>query len=158
MARVYERGRSAERMRRMYPGGRATAGAKRYARAWVRVISTGLLPSRWVVLAVPGRSSGAVRRVPLGMADVGGRWYLVSMLGECNWTRNVRAAGGEALLDGRRRGPVRLTEVPAADRGPILRRYLEKVPGARAHIRPLDTPAATAVACAHTPVFRVDRG
>jgi hypothetical protein len=74
-------------------------------------------------------------RVPLGMADVDGQWYLVSMLGgECHWVLNVRAADGHAVLHRRRATRVRLVEVPAPDRGPILRRYVEKVPGARPHI------------------------
>ena len=50
--------------------------------------------------------TGAVTRFPLGMADVDNQWYLVSMLGEnCNWVKNVRAAGGRATLR-RRRAPV----------------------------------------------------
>ena len=68
------------------------------------------------------------------MADVGGHWYLVSMLGECAWVHNVRAAGGRVVLRRRRSYPCRLEEVPAAGRGPILKRYVDKVPGGRPHI------------------------
>jgi hypothetical protein len=68
------------------------------------------------------------------MADVGGRWFLVSMLGECNWVKNVRAAGGRAVLRRRGRRPVKLIEVPVEQRAPILRRYVDKVPGGRPHI------------------------
>jgi len=94
----------------------------------------GLLPTRWVTLEVPGHRTGELRRFPLGMADVRGRWYLVSMLGECAWVRNVRAADGRVVL--RRRHPHQRTlqEVPVEDRGPILRRYVDKVPGGRPHI------------------------
>ena len=104
-------------------------------RSYSRICRSG---RRWVTLEVPGRRSGKITRFPLGMADLDGRWYLVSMLGDCNWTRNVRAAHGHAhLVRGRKRRPVVLDEIPVADRPPILKRYLEKVPGGRPHI-PVD--------------------
>ena len=77
----------------MYVRGRGNATARRYARFWNMAFRLGLLPRRWVTLEVRGRRTGTVTRFPLGMADVGGQWYIVSMLGECNWVRNVRVAG-----------------------------------------------------------------
>lgn len=118
----------------MYSGGRGDDTARWYARLWRRVFRTGVMPRRWVVLEVPGRVSGRTTSFPLGMADLNGRWYLVSMLGECNWVLNVRAAAGRAVLRRHRRKPVCLLEVPTADRAMVLRRYVEKVPGARPHI------------------------
>lgn len=141
----------------MYAGGRGNPVARRYARFWNRVIMLGLLPRRWVCLEVPGRRSGKPTRFPLGMADVDGRWYLVAMLGECNWTRNVRANGGQAVLIRRGRRPVRLTEVPAADRAAILRRYVDIAPGGRPHVpveRGAGLPEFAAVAD-RFPVFEV---
>jgi deazaflavin-dependent oxidoreductase (nitroreductase family) len=131
---------SDEQVRRMYESGRGDTMARRMARFWARVHSLGLLPKRWVTLEVPGHRSGELRRFPLGMADVDGRWYLVSMLGECAWTRNVRAADGQVVLRHRRARPCTLHEVPVEDRGPILRRYVDKVPGGRPHI-PVDRGA-----------------
>jgi hypothetical protein len=91
------------------------------------------------------------------MADLDGRWYLVSMLGECHWVRNVRAADGRAVLRRRRRRPVRLLEVATAERAPILRRYVEKVPGGRPHIPvPVGAPLEAFAAVADRfPVFEV---
>jgi hypothetical protein len=92
------------------------------------------------------------------MADWQGEWYLVSMLGaDCNWVRNVRSANGEATL--RHRGVLRcrLVEVPIEERPPILKRYLEKVPGARPHV-PLVPGAPLAdftQIASRFPVFRV---
>lgn len=149
---------SDERLRRMYPGGRADPTARRLSHFWAAAFRLGLLPRRWVTLEVAGRSSGRPVRFPLGMARSGGDRYLVSMLGEnCNWVRNVRAAGGQAVL--RRRSAVRchLVEVPAAERAPILKRYVEQVPGGRPHI-PVDrrAPVAAFEAIADRyPVFRV---
>jgi len=125
---------SDERIRQMYASGRGDATARRMARFWAGVHSLGLLPKRWVTLEVPGHRSGELRRFPLGLADVDGRWYLVSMLGECAWVRNVRAADGRVVLRRRRGRECILREVPAEDRGPILRRYVDKVPGGRPHI------------------------
>ena len=150
-------GTQADRLRAMYAGGHGNATAKRFARLWNRALHLGLLPPRWVSLEVVGRRSGQVTRFPIGMADVGGQWYLVSMLGECNWVRNVRAAGGRATLRRRTARPVWLVEVPAAERAPILKRFVEKAPGGRPHI-PVDrhepVEAFEAIAADH-PVFRV---
>jgi deazaflavin-dependent oxidoreductase (nitroreductase family) len=149
---------SASRLRAMYPGGRADDTARRFARFWSVVFSSGVLPRRWVTLEVPGRRSGRPRRFPLGMADWHGRWYLVPMLGErCNWVRNVRAAHGEVVVHRGRRRSCRLVEVPVGERAPILQRYLATVPGARPHIpvragAPLTDFAAIA---ARYPVFQV---
>lgn len=141
----------------MYVGGRGNATARRYSRAWSWVIARGLGPRRWATLEVRGRRSGQLRTFPLGLADVDGRWYAVSMLGECAWTRNVRAAGGEVVLHGRGWGPVHLVDVPVAQRAPVLARYVDKVPGARPHVAvPVGATLAqfAAVADRH-PVFHV---
>lgn len=149
---------SDERARDMYATGRADRSARRLARLWARVFQLGVLPRRWVTLEVPGHRSGEIRRFPLGMADVDGRWYLVSMLGECAWVQNVRAARGRAVLRRGRGRRCRLREVPVTERAPILRRYVDTVPGARPHIAaprgaPLD--AFEDVAADH-PVFAVE--
>ena len=146
--------------RAMYAGGRGNATARRLSRFWSAAFAAGLFPRRGVTLEVTGRRSGRVTRFPLIAVDVGGEWYLVSMLGEdCNWVRNVRAAGGRAVVvRRRRRNPRLLVEVPVADRAPILRRYLAEAPGGRPHVpvdhrAPLDELAHVA---ARYPVFRID--
>ena len=121
--------------------------------------SAGLLsPRRAVTLEVRGRRSGRVISVPVAVADYQGQQYLVSMLGNgSNWVRNVRAAGGHAVLRRRRRQPVLLEEVEVGARPPILRRYLAVAPGARPHLpvtqhAPLEAFAAIAE---RYPVFRI---
>jgi hypothetical protein len=93
------------------------------------------------------------------MADVDGQWYVVSMLGECNWVRNVRAAHGHATLRRFRAREVRLVELPVQERAPVIRAYVRKVPGGRPHI-PVDrhepVEAFEAVASGY-PVFKVMR-
>jgi hypothetical protein len=159
MSGGFDVSRQDKRLREMYVGGQGNATARRYARAWNIVMRLGLMPRRWVSLEVRGRRTGRVTRFPLGMADVGGRWYVVSMLGECNWVRNVRAADGRATLRRYRSRQVRLVEIPAGERAPVIRRYVTKVPGGRPHI-PVDrrepVEAFERVA-ADYPVFEVVR-
>lgn len=149
---------SDDELRAMYPAGRADARARRLSRRWARVFALGLMPRRWVTLEVTGRKSGRLVRFPVGMADWNGSWYLVSMLGEqCNWVQNVHAAEGRAVLRRRRPLACRLVAVPACERPPIVRRYLQKVPGARPHV-PVDRCAPEAefhAISAQYPVFRV---
>jgi F420H(2)-dependent quinone reductase len=149
---------SDDELRAMYPGGRADQTARRLAQLWARAFDLGLLPKRWVTLEVAGRRSGRLTRFPLGMADRDGQWYLVPMLGEhCNWVQNVRAADGRVTLRHRRAVHCRLVEVPVPERPPIIKRYLDKVPGARPHI-PVDrhAPLAEFIAISpRYPVFRV---
>jgi deazaflavin-dependent oxidoreductase (nitroreductase family) len=115
-----------------------------------------LLPDRVATLEVPGRRTGRPVSVPLVVAHHDGERYLVSMLGEdAGWVRNVRAAGGRAVLRHGRRETVRLIEVEAGARAPILRRYLAVAPGARAHL-PVDRdapPSEFERVAADVPVF-----
>jgi hypothetical protein len=70
---------------------------------------------------------------------------VVSMLGESsNWLRNVRAAGGRAVLRHDRREAVRLEEVDADARAPVVHRYLSLAPGPRAFI-PVDPDAPSKI-------------
>jgi deazaflavin-dependent oxidoreductase (nitroreductase family) len=103
--------------------------------------AAGIAPKRLVTLEVRGRRSGRRLAVPVVLADYDGQRYLVAMLGnEASWVRNARAAGGEAVLRHGRRESVRLEEIDAAMRAPILQRYLQVAPGARAHF-PVDRRA-----------------
>lgn len=145
--------------RRMYPGGRPGWLARVLIRADAAQFAAGRLsPRRAVTLEVTGRRSGRTVAVPVVVADLDGERYLVSMLGDqANWVRNVRAAGGRAVLRRTVAERVLLREVPVADRPPILRRYLDLAPGARPHV-PVDRRAPladlAAVAARH-PVFHV---
>ena len=69
----------------------------------------------------------------------------------------VRAARGRAVLRSGSREEVRLEEVPAEQRAPILRAYLQLAPGARPHV-PVNKDAPMAefekIATAF-PVFQV---
>jgi deazaflavin-dependent oxidoreductase (nitroreductase family) len=75
-------------------------------------------------LSVAGRKSGAARSVPVIPVEHAGSRYLVSTRGEAEWVRNLRAAGGHATLKDRAGArEIRTSEVPAAEREPILAAY-----------------------------------
>lgn len=116
-------------------------------------------PHRMKALEVRGRRSGRLRSFPVVVADYGGGRYLVAMLGEgANWVANVRAAQGKAVLHHGRREAVNLVEVNPEDRAPILQRYLQLAPGARAHI-PVDPQGPLREfegIAAYYPVFRIE--
>jgi len=78
------------------------------------------------VLEVRGRKSGEWRRTPVNPLDFGDGRYLVAPRGNAQWVRNMRAAGGGRLVAGRRVEEVRATEVPDAEKAPVLRAYLER--------------------------------
>jgi deazaflavin-dependent oxidoreductase (nitroreductase family) len=142
----------------LYRGRRPNWLARILSRASAAVASSGVAPNYLVTLEVTGRKSGRIFSLPLVMAVVDGQRYLVSMLGEnVQWVHNVRAAGGKAVLRSWRREEIQLEEVPAAQRAPILKSYLQRAPGARPHV-PVNKDAALAefqkVAAAF-PVFRL---
>ena len=126
-------------------------------RAWAAVGSLGIASTSLVTLEVTGRTSGRLVSLPVVMVVVEGQRYLVSMLGENGqWVRNVRAAGGRAVLRSGGREAIHLEEVPTDQRAPILREYLQRAPGARPHV-PVDKDApltAFAQIAAAFPVFR----
>jgi deazaflavin-dependent oxidoreductase (nitroreductase family) len=142
----------------MYRGNRPHHLARLLNRAWAGLASAGLGPSRLARLEVRGRRTGRTVSFPVVVADYQGSRYLVSMLGEdTNWVRNVRAAGGRAVLRRRHGEEVQLQEVAPAGRPAILRRYLDCAPGARSHI-PVDRRAPVtefAAVAGRYPVFRV---
>lgn len=118
----------------------------------------GIAPNYLVSLEVMGRRSGRALSFPLVMVVVDGQRYLVSMLGaDVAWVKNLRAADGQALLRHGRSERVRLEELAVEKRGPVLKAYLERAPGARPHLAvhkdaPLEEFDAIA---SQIPVFRV---
>jgi len=147
--------------RTMYAGGRPGPRAKRLNAFWARAARLGLGGDRLVTLEVIGRTSGRPISVPLMPARVDGVLYLGSMLGEgANWVRNVRAAGGHAVLHhAGRHERVVLAEVPVDQRAPLIKAFLDAAPGARPHV-PVDRNAPLhqiAAVADQIPIFRVER-
>ena len=84
----------------MKPQDYSARTAYRVPAAWYRRLnglgvlptSLGLAPRDAVTLHVRGRTSGKVRRVPILRTRYREEDYLVSLAGESQWVRNVRAA------------------------------------------------------------------
>lgn len=142
----------------LYGGNRPNALARAINRGFAALHSLGVAPDYFVTLEVTGRRSGRVISFPLVMVAVDGERYLVSMLGnDVAWVRNLRAAGGRAVLRHGKTEQVRLEEIAVEKRAPVLKRYLQRAPGARPHV-PVDKDAPLGEfesIAAQIPVFRV---
>jgi len=142
----------------LYRGQRAGWIAKILNRMWANTASKKVMPNGLVALEVIGRKSGKVVSFPLVMVTMDGQRYLASMLGDnTQWVRNVRAANGKAVLRSGGYEEVQLEEIPAGQRAPILKAYLQAAPGARPHVPVYkDAPLAEfEKIAAGYPVFRL---
>ncbi len=88
--------------------------------------SIGLTPAHMVTIEVKGRRSGHARSTVVNVVEYEGERYLVSPRGESEWVRNVRAAGSEAVIRHRGRTKVKLLEIGATERAPIVKKYLKE--------------------------------
>ncbi len=130
------------------------------------LVRLGLAPRDAVVLEVRGRTSGKRRRTPVVLTRYRGCDYLVSLSGDSQWVRNVRAAAGDASLHRRGERRVRLVELDEAERGAVIAAYLRRATrGGRPNPTTAEryfglgpTPSADEVAAiaSYYPVFRVD--
>ncbi len=120
----------------MYRGQRPNWLARALNRVDVALSSLGIGSNYGMAtLEVTGRASGRTISLPVAIVVVDGQRYLVSMLGEnVQWVKNVRAAGGRAIIRSGAREEVHLEEAPVDQRAPILKAYLRRAPGARSHI------------------------
>ena len=101
-------------------------------------------------LAVRGRRTGEIRRVPVIPVDHDGARYLVSPRGETQWARNLRAAGEGELRSRQGQERFRAIEVPVADRPQVIAAY-QAVAG-----RAVASFFTTLPDPADHPVFRLD--
>jgi deazaflavin-dependent oxidoreductase (nitroreductase family) len=84
------------------------------------------LTKRTITLEVTGRKTGKPRKVTVATQQSGSSRHLVSVHGESDWVRNVRAADGLAVILSGGRQTVRLVEIPVEKRAPVLLAYVSK--------------------------------
>jgi len=132
------------------------------------VTSLGLAPDDVITLEVPGRRSGVIRRTTIVRVSWDHRDFLVSLAGESDWVRNVRAADGQVAVGGLHRRAATLAEVAVDQRAPVIRAYLlrwGRRPGSRPVAREARYyfgvgPGASLdeiqTVARHYPVFRIE--
>jgi F420H(2)-dependent quinone reductase len=145
--------------RLFYADGRPNRLGRAVASLWSGMAGLGMPPSFLVSLETTGYRTGRHHSIPVVIADYNGKRYIVSMLGERSpWVRNIRAAGGRAVIKHGRRSDVRLIEVAPEDRPAVIKAYLARAVDARPHF-PMDWDAPIEafqpIASAY-PVFRID--
>ncbi|WP_405495900.1 nitroreductase family deazaflavin-dependent oxidoreductase [Nocardia sp. NBC_00511] len=91
---------------------------------WIPRLGISVAGSR--LLAVRGRKSGEWRTTLVNLLTVDGDRYLVAPRGHTQWVRNLRVAGTGELRLGRKSETFTATEVPDADKLPLLRAYLDR--------------------------------
>src|SRR6478736_5406047 len=123
----------------------------------IAILRAGIKVGSQYLLTVPGRTSGAPRSTPISVVTLDGERYIVSAFSDADWVKNVHAAGGGSLRRGRHTEAVKLVELPEAERDPILRAFLQQVPGG---VRFFESPEPDAVVASASryPVFRVVSG
>jgi deazaflavin-dependent oxidoreductase (nitroreductase family) len=123
----------------------------------------GLTPANTVRLEVAGRKTGKVHAFTVTVAELGNERHLVSLAGESDWVRNLRASG-KAVMRHRHRAEIRVQELPANERAVVLegylsRRALSKSPAAAARdyfgVDPHPSPEVLGEIADYYPVFKV---
>ena len=83
------------------------------------------LPHNYL-LQVPGRKTGRVYSTPVNLLELKGGRFLVAGRGRTDWVRNAEAAGEIVLKKAWTRWRFRLRPVPNAEKGEILKAYLDR--------------------------------
>lgn len=97
-----------------------------FVRAVFNPIAMRLGLSGTETLVVTGRRSGKPQEIPVIPVEVNGKRYIVSTRGEAEWVRNVRATGTVELVRKGTHNRYRASEVPIAERDPIIAAYRAK--------------------------------
>jgi hypothetical protein len=115
------------------------------------------------VLRVRGRRSGRECDTPVRIAMWGGTRYVISLLGEAQWVKNLRAAGTAQLLVGSSVEPVFSYEIGGEEKVAFLEWYCRQ-PAHRLSVRaglkvnPVELTSADIRRLVHQhPIFRLDR-
>jgi hypothetical protein len=131
-------------------------------RVMVTLLNAGLPMGPVRLVSVPGRKSGRMQTTPVTPFQVNGTTYIAA-LDDAQWVKNARAAGWAVLARGRRRGGVRLADVPLDERVAVLRQFPTLVPRGVAFfvrtgtVQPPADADAFAAAAPSIAVLRVDR-
>jgi hypothetical protein len=107
------------------------------------------------VLTVRGRTSGKRYSTPVSLVKVDGQRYICTFPWT-GWARNARVVQQGELVRGRSREQVRLRELPADERAPIVREFPVQVPHGVKFFQLPPEPEAFAQAAPRLAVFQVE--
>jgi deazaflavin-dependent oxidoreductase (nitroreductase family) len=119
-------------------------------------VRAGLVPHTYI-LTTRGRLTGRVRTLPVTVVEQGSQRWLTAPYGPVSWVHNARAAGRISLSRRGERREYTVREVPAAEAGPVLQRYIRIAGATRPYFAAsLDSPVSEFVAEAERhPVFEL---
>src|SRR5689334_22406227 len=92
------------------------------------LLRSGVKIGQMTLLTVAGRKSGQPRTTPVVVGEQDGQRWLISVYGQVDWARNLRAAGKATLTRGRRSEAITAVELSPAEAAPILKRSLAGAP------------------------------
>jgi len=109
------------------------------------------------LLTTRGRMTGRLRTTPVILVVHDQQRWLVAPYGAVPWVLNARAAGQVRLRRGRDRHDYTVRQLPAAQAGPILQRYIRIAPATRPYFQASkDSPVGDFIAEADRhPVFEL---
>jgi deazaflavin-dependent oxidoreductase (nitroreductase family) len=91
------------------------------------LLRLGLPMGPQALLTVPGRKSGLPRTTPVALNRSADGWQLVSVYGEVDWVRNLRAAGSALIT--RRGHEIQVTarEMGNREAAPVIRELVASI-------------------------------
>jgi hypothetical protein len=81
---------------------------------YITIVRLSLLPGAYLI-KVTGRKSGKIYTVPLFVLHSQRERWLVAGFAQSDWVKNIRAAGGRALFQDRRKEKVSVEEIKDMD-------------------------------------------
>ena len=123
------------------------------------LVRVGLAGRHVYLLTVEGRKSGRRYSTPVKLVVDGDERWLVAPRGDRSWVKNARAAGWVELSRAGKSERVQVTELDAAEAGPVLRSYLRgnRVTSAFFDVDADDPVEAFVAEAPRHPVFRLSR-
>jgi deazaflavin-dependent oxidoreductase (nitroreductase family) len=128
-------------------------------RVWSYFIRLGLAPKSMHLLTIRGRKTGQQHTTVVALVSENGQQFLVSPYGEMNWVQNARVAQQVSLRHGNQEWTARIDELPPAQSGTVLKKYLAEHFVTRAYFEArADSPVeAFEQEAARHPVFLLHR-
>jgi len=142
----------------VWPDKRFTANrAQRVGNAFVAVLTRWALVPHTYMMTTVGRKTGTPRKTPVTLVEEGSEKWLVAPYGPVSWVLNARAAGRVTLHRGKHVGVYAIREIPAAEAGPVLKKYVAIAGATRSYFKATkDSPVSEFVAEAGVhPVFEL---